>query len=74
MTPRLRSSGVSEASLLNAPRSLNDAVNWWFSNLRCTSAPVICESVRECRNGVSITWPRMTSAAASMSFRVTVMW
>ena len=23
-----------DASLLSAPRSLNDAVNWWFSNLR----------------------------------------
>jgi hypothetical protein len=55
ITPFFALAASSETSLFNAPRSLKDAVNWWFSNLRYTSAPVISESVRECRNGVSIT-------------------
>ena len=39
---RLRAARASsDSSLLSAPRSLNDAVNWWFSNLRKTSAPVM---------------------------------
>jgi hypothetical protein len=52
-TPLARSAGVSCAILLSAPRSLNDAVNCRFSNLRKTSQPQIAESVRECRHGVS---------------------
>src|ERR1041385_7668846 len=72
ITPRFFSSALSEESLLNAPRSLNDAVNWWFSNLSQTSAPVISESVRECRNGVRMTCPSIVCAAFSMSCSVTM--
>src|SRR5213596_2086650 len=73
MTPLARWAASSEASLLRAPRSLNEAVNWWFSNLRNTCAPVISESVREDRHGVSITCPWMVAAAAWTSLSVIVI-
>ncbi len=72
-TPAAHSAGVSERSLTSAPRSLNEAVNCRFSNLRYTSAPVIADSVREYRQGVSFTWPASTAAAARMDSAVTFM-
>ena len=38
-TPRERSAGASERSLLRAPRSLNEPVIWSHSHLTWTSAP-----------------------------------
>ncbi len=67
ITPRPRSSADSESSLLSAPRSLKEAVNCRFSNLRNTSAPVSADSVRLCTNGVRSTAPEMRAAAARMS-------
>ena len=46
ITPRARSAASSEASLLSAPRSLNELVTWRFSYLTKTSAPVSAESLR----------------------------
>ena len=63
----------ARSSLLSAPRSLNEAVNCRFSNLSQTSAPVSCDSVRLCRQGVRATAPAMRCAAARMSSRVTLM-
>jgi hypothetical protein len=74
ITPCLRCASDNCASLFNAPRSLNDAVNCRFSNFRYTSAPVICDSVRECRHGVFSTWPASVAAAARMSPRVMGGW
>jgi hypothetical protein len=54
---------LSCASLLQAPRSLNDAVNCRFSNFRNTWARTICDSVRDSTQGVSSTWPCSRSAA-----------
>ncbi len=71
ITPRARSSGVSESSLFRAPRSLNDAVNWKFSNFTHTSAPVMSDSVRDRAVGVRSTDPAMRAAAASTSAAVT---
>src|SRR4029077_18903513 len=70
MTPRLRSSSSSESNLLSAPRSLKEAVNCKFSNLRKISAPAIADSVRECRAGVISTAPLIALAAASISASV----
>src|SRR5688572_29863234 len=67
MTPRRRSSADSESSLLSAPRSLNEAVNCRFSNLRNTCAPVRRESVRLCTAGVCSTAPAMRVAAERTS-------
>ena len=66
-TPRARSASDSCTSLLQAPRSLKEAVNWWFSNFRNTSTPVICDSVREGMQGVSCTCPCRRRAACSTS-------
>ena len=55
MTPRLRSSAVSDNSLLSAPRSLNEAVNCRFSNLSQISQPAISDKVRDSRVGVRST-------------------
>ena len=57
-TPPARSAAVSCAILLNAPRSLNDAVNCRFSNFRNTSQPQMAERVRDSRQGVSPISPR----------------
>ncbi len=73
MTPAFLSLGVSDLSLTSAPRSLNDAVYCRFSNLSDTSAPVICESVRERAYGVLTTSPSIAAAAALMSSRVTAI-
>ena len=67
ITPRARSPASSARSLFSAPRSLKDAVNCRFSNLRNSSQPAIADSVRECRKGVSATWSRMRLRAASTS-------
>src|SRR4051794_9561690 len=66
-TPRARSSAERCARKLRAPRSLNDAVNCWFSYFTQSSAPAISDSVRECNVGVATTEPRMVSAAACTS-------
>src|SRR5688572_2246091 len=71
MTPRRRSAAVSERSLFSAPRSLNEAVNCRFSNLRNTSAPVRRDRVRLCRQGVCSIAPEMRRAAALTSASVT---
>src|SRR5437868_11810352 len=67
MTPFFRSASLSDSNLFSAPRSLNDAVNWRFSNLRKISAPDISERIRECRAGVCSTAPAILAAAAWMS-------
>src|SRR5262245_5387246 len=67
ITPRRRSSADSDRSLLSAPRSLNDAVNWRFSNLRKTCAPVSRDSVRLSTHGVCSTALAMRPAAARTS-------
>ncbi len=72
MTPRARSSAVSEASLVRAPRSLNELVTWRFSYLTNTSAPVSADSRGAGSIGVRSTWPAMTRRAASMSAKVTL--
>src|SRR5262245_1589509 len=71
MTPRRRSSAVSDRSLLSAPRSLNEAVNCRFSNLRKTRAPVSCDRVRLSTHGVCSTAPAIRFAAARISSRET---
>src|SRR6185295_11243407 len=71
MTPRRRSSAESDSSLFSAPRSLKEAVNCRFSNLRKTRAPVSCDRVRLSTQGVCSTAPAMRCAAARMSSRET---
>ena len=70
-TPLARCAASSPSRKLRAPRSLNEAVYWKFSNLRTISAPVISDSVREAEHGVSTTAPRIRSAAAATSSAVT---
>ena len=70
-TPARASSGVRANSRLRAPRSLNDAVYWRFSNLIHTSAPVMAERVRERAMGVRTTAPAMARCAACTSSKVT---
>ena len=70
MTPARRSVSPRDSSVFSAPRSLNDAVNCWFSNFRKTSAPVTVDRVREWRNGVSMTLPAMAAAARRTSSSV----
>src|ERR1041385_6762657 len=72
MTPRARSSADSEASLVRAPRSLNELVTCRFSYLTNTSAPVSADSLGAGSIGVRSTWPAMIRRAASISARVTV--
>jgi hypothetical protein len=66
ITPRSRSAALSCASLLQAPRSLNEAVNCRFSNLRNTCAPVSSVRVREATQGVRSSWLCKRAAAASI--------
>ena len=47
ITPAARSAGDSVASMLTAPRILNEPVRWRFSALSTTSRPVSRESVSE---------------------------
>src|SRR5688500_99225 len=71
ITPRARSASPSDSSLFSAPRSLKEAVNCRFSNLRKTSAPTSRDSVRLRKHGVCSTAPAMRCAAARMSSMVT---
>src|SRR5258707_11761144 len=73
MTPRARSAAVSEASLLSAPRSLNELVTCRFSYLTKTEAPVSAESRGAGSIGVRSTCPAITPRAAWISARVTPM-
>src|SRR6185436_19851553 len=67
ITPRRRSSAESDRSLFSAPRSLKEAVNCRFSNLRKTCAPVRRDRVRLSTHGVCSTAPAIRCAAARMS-------
>src|SRR5262249_2598492 len=71
MTPRARAKGSSEASLLSAPRSLNELVTCRFSYLTWTSAPVSAESFGAGSIGVRSTAPASVRRAASTSAMVT---
>src|SRR5882762_649920 len=71
ITPAARCAAVRESSFANAPRSLNDAVNWLFSNFRKTWAPAMPESVRECRQGVATTAPEIAAPALRTSWKET---
>src|SRR5262249_60046696 len=73
MTPRIRSAAVSEASLLSAPRSLNEFVTWRFSYFTLTEAPVSTESFGAGSMGVRRTRPAMVLRAASTSASVIAM-
>src|SRR5262249_5900567 len=73
MTPRSRAAAGSDASLLRAPRSLNELVTWRFSYLTNTSAPVRAESLGAASMGVRSTFPAIVRRAASMSAMVTLM-
>src|SRR5215831_5036922 len=73
MTPRARAASPSDASLLTAPRSLNELVTCMFSYLTCTSAPVSAESLGAGSMGVRNTCPAMVRRAASISAMVTLM-
>src|SRR5258706_2836045 len=70
-TPRRRKASGMVSSLLSAPRSLNEAVNCRFSNLRNTSAPVRRDSVRLWSIGVRSIALAMRAAAACTSAGVT---
>ena len=59
--------------MARAPRSLNDAVNWKFSNFTTTVQPRISDSVWDTSLGVRTTLPAMAAAAASTSANVTVV-
>src|SRR5262252_7179458 len=73
MTPRVHSAAVREASLLSAPRSLNEFVTWRFSYLTLTDAPVSAESFGAGSMGVRRTRPAMVLRAASTSASVIAM-
>src|SRR5499427_10486679 len=73
MTPRSRAAAGSDASLLRAPRSLNELVTWRFSYLTKMSAPVSAESLGAGSMGVRNTWPAIVRRAASMSAMVMLM-
>jgi len=70
---RARAAASSEASLLSAPRSLNELVTWRFSYFTWTSAPVSAESLGAGSIGVRNTWPAIVRRAASMSATVTLI-
>src|ERR687893_3144935 len=70
MTPRRRSTSVSDASLLRAPRSLNEFVTCRFSYLTNTSAPVSADRLRAGSMGVRSTAPELVPRADSISARV----
>src|SRR5215470_15581213 len=73
MTPRARSSAESAASLLTAPRSLNELVTCRFSYLTQICAPVSAESFGAGSIGVRRTCVPMVRRAASISASVTVI-
>src|SRR6202022_1339473 len=64
--------GVSSASLLAAPRSLNDPVRCSISSLKWTCAPQSSVKLSEMGHGVSEMSERMRSRAAWTSARVTM--
>src|SRR5262245_24528762 len=66
-TPACRSVSPSVASLLTAPRILNEPVRLRFSAFRCTSRPARRESVSERKTGVTRATPTSRSRARSMS-------
>src|SRR5688572_7308909 len=69
-TPRPRSSSVSTATRLTAPRTLNDPVRCRFSAFSHTSRPASCESVAERTMGVSRAIPSSRARARSTSAAV----
>ena len=69
-TPAARSSGDSVASVLTAPRILNEPVRWRFSALSTSSRPISRESDADVYTGVTRAWPPIRSRAASMSVSV----
>src|SRR6476660_7713182 len=73
MTPRVRSAALKAASLLTAPRSLNELVTWRFSYFTHTCAPVSAESFGAGSIGVRKTCAPMVRRAASMSASVIVI-
>src|SRR5262245_60956977 len=74
MTPALASAGDKLRSLLQAPRSLNEPVNCWFSNLSTTAAAPVASARRGADTaGVRPQLPAMVTAAARMSSMVTVI-
>src|SRR5689334_18858286 len=70
ITPRRRSSVLSSASLLAAPRSLNAPITWRFSSFSTTSAPVARDTASLGKAGVRKTRPAIRPAAASTSARL----
>src|SRR5436305_10599809 len=73
MTPRARSSAPSAASLLTAPRSLNELVTCRFSYLTHTCAPVRAERFGAGSIGVRNTCVPMVRRADWISPSVIVM-
>src|SRR3954470_5423947 len=69
-TPAARSSGVSVAILLTAPRTLNAPVRWRFSALSHTSRPASRDSVSEPYTGVTRAIDARRRRASSMSVSV----
>src|SRR6185436_13027493 len=69
-TPAARSSSDIVASLLTAPRILNEPVRWRFSALRKTLRPLRLPSVSEEMTGVSRARPCTRSRAAWISASV----
>src|SRR5580704_14623174 len=67
-TPRARSASDSRLILTYAPRTLNDPVRCRFSHFRYTGPPIVSDSTREYRIGVSeITSRRSLRAAITSS-------
>ena len=62
-----RSSAVSRAIRVYAPRILNDPVRCRFSHLRCTGPPAAAASARLCSSGVIRTTPSSSFRAARTS-------
>src|SRR6516164_8682138 len=73
ITPCARSNSPSDASLLKAPRSLNECVTCRFSYFTNTSAPVRADSLGAGSMGVRSTCPAMVRRASSTSAIVTLM-
>src|SRR4051794_6438067 len=71
-TPAARSASVRWRSLLRAPRSLNDATNWRFSNLTTTVQPRTSDNVCDTALGVRTTESAIADAAASTSASVSI--
>ncbi len=66
-TPAARSSAVSRAILVYAPRILNDPVRCRFSHLRWTGPPAAAASTRLCSSGVIRITPSSSFRAARTS-------